>query len=261
MKRIREILRQVQVDVINGENLDAYIAIMLAVVFTVLDLLDVVDFKVLGAAILLTLTLLVVGTLTNRRIFDKLKRTMDALSDQKEIVKRFQPPDSMVRERIRSARSVALSGISLYRFIPTFYVDIEYALQQGGKLRVMLVDPNDESIGDMLALRSPEGIPKATEQKRIQDTLDFLTNMRRRLPHADIEIRTLPYLMPYGINILEPRVGEAAEKWCFVRVHAFKASTYESPVLSPEPVSHERWFRFFEEQYDNMWQMAKPYLP
>ena len=84
MGQLRELLTIFREDLGNRENLEAYVAILLAVVFAVLGIFGVVSTEILGAVILLALSFLVFNSLANRRTIKRFEAAVNEIRAPEE---------------------------------------------------------------------------------------------------------------------------------------------------------------------------------
>ena len=71
------ILKRIIDDIKQGENLDVYISVPLAIIIAVLGILNQVSFEIIGASILGTLALLSASLLSNRKASSEIKTTTE----------------------------------------------------------------------------------------------------------------------------------------------------------------------------------------
>jgi hypothetical protein len=254
-KRLLRVLNSIWKDLLEGENIDIYIAILVGIGITLLDVLGIVNLEVTLPAILLTVTLLVFSLLHNRKSLIKIESVIKSLETPKHILKRLELPSEEFQNQIRDSHSVSLLGRTLSRFVPTYHADIEYALGQGSQLRILILDPEGPSIEKAAKVSTSIATVEA-EKLRIQNTVEYLKQMKKQVHNADIEVRLLEYDAPYSITILKSR-HDRKKDYCLVRIPTFKRSALDSPTIEPHPVTDKYWFDFFLEQFEALWKSAK----
>ena len=152
MEKFIEAIRIVWGDIISGKNLDAYIAILFGVILTLLDIFDLTSTDVVGPGILLVLTFLVFGSLANRRAIRRFENSVSKITPQDDLFGTIEFPGETLGRILRESKSIGLLGISLYRMISLYYTDVQFALEQGGELKILLVNPESPAI-EMVAFR------------------------------------------------------------------------------------------------------------
>ncbi len=254
MNRIKIFFASVRNDLANGENLDAYVLFVLGIFFALLGIFGFVDFNVLGAVILMALSLLVIGDVLNRHSNRELRNILTAnnRANASSPLKPYALPDDTLVTRLKTAQETSLLGTSLHRFIPYQRNAIEGSLTAGGRLRVIITNPKNEGAMQMAALASEDRVSAATQQQRISTTVDELKNLKRRYPNGDIQLKTIDYIPPFGMTLILSR-GSQSDKWCHVRLQGFRKAVSDSPVINPDVIVHDELFRFYREQFDLMW--------
>jgi hypothetical protein len=159
------------------------------------------------------------------------------------------PLETEVREFIASSKEIKVSGLSLYRYIPTYSDAFIQALQKGLKLKILLV-PHDGSAIDMMSLRSPSG-------RGVDEQRDLLAHAVREIERLaklslQVELRYLDYMPPVGITIYED-AHKDKKSICQVRLLPFRESLSDAPSFILSPNTDEKWFKYFSKQFDLMW--------
>jgi hypothetical protein len=241
-------------DLRSRENLDAYIAVVLGVVLAVLGVLGVVRFELLASGILLTMSFVVWAALANRHAMTNLKASVERLQSPNQILRFAEYPDPSIRSQIRAAKEISLSGLSMFRFFPVFFADIEEALRTGATLRVLLTDPHSAAV-EMASFRSEMNLTPEIERQRILGTMTFLAHQISQLPNTKIEVRLCPYLPPYSITIINP-ADSNAKAYCHARLLPFRSPSLKAPLIIPDPNHDSLWFQFFESQFQKLWDAS-----
>lgn len=159
------------------------------------------------------------------------------------------------RHDIVEARAVDALGINLWRLLPAYQDEFLEMLRHEGMLRILMVHYNSAAI-PMAALRSYSGTPAKTQADVVRQNLELLKKWTQRIPNANIRVRLLDYLPPYGITVIYPK-GAGRPPHCLVRLNAFKKPTSKSPSMTPNPRMDKHWFDFFCEQFQLMWDAGE----
>ncbi len=254
MNRIKMFFASVRDDLANGENLDAYVLFVLGISFALLGIFGFVDFNVLGAVILMALSLLVIGDVLNRHSNRELRNILTANQQGNAScpLKTFSVIDEQFVQSLGTAQTILLLGNSLYRSVSVQRNHIARALVNGGKVRLIVVNPYNESALKMAALASEDDISADTYKQRILSTVEETRNFKRRNPGADVLLRSIDYIPPFGLTVIVSK-GEISHTWCHVRLQGFRKAVSESPVINPDPIIHGELLRFYREQFDLMW--------
>lgn len=254
MPKHRKLVTIIWADLKSRQNIDAYVAILVGLVLGIFGLLGIVRFELLASGILLLISYAVWTTLVNRRAMTELTSYIEDTQWPSQILRFAEFPNNEIRDLLRVAKEISLSGLSFYRFFPLFFDDIKYALLNGAVLRVILADPNS-GVAEMASFRSDTQTKPETERQRILNTLQFLSQQISMLPGIKIELRKCPYLAPYAITIVVP-ADPQAQIYCHARILPFRSPSLKAPVVMPNPDSDKLWFEFFLSQFENLWSAS-----
>jgi len=125
----------------------------------------------------------------------------------------------------------------------------------GAKLRVLVADP-EGSVLDMIAFRSTSRTPTHRQRDRIYATIADIRQLKANIPEADIQLRSIDYMPPYGLTIMKHR-EHPAKNICWARLFTFQTPTPNAPLINPDPSQDAEWFNFFTEQFWKMWDQAQ----
>ncbi|MEX2221159.1 MAG: DUF5919 domain-containing protein [Candidatus Rokuibacteriota bacterium] len=160
-----------------------------------------------------------------------------------------------VIDSIKVARDLFLVGVSLDRTLRNAYTPLEGFLTNGGRLRVLVVDPRSDSsirIADRRAYQE-----HGLEQRRnhILASITAFRDLRRRTRGA-LEIRVIDDPLAFGATMIDGDDLTAATR-IVVQHYSFKkrAASEPNPVFIVRP-SDQQWFLDFKEELDNPWQSA-----
>lgn len=248
-------LRVVWNDISNGENLDTYVAIVVALVLTIASVFGYTNSAVLFGGLFGTLTVLLYGLLANRRNLQQLKQMTASMAANRSQLSPLQPSTSHERALILKAGKLSVLGTSLFRFLPTYQYEIQEMLSTGGSLRIVLSKPT-EALAQMVHLRSSSGAPAQMHLDRIKSMIDLVSLWKKNDPNARIELRLIEYAAPFGITIIEPR-SDGEKPYCLIRLATFQTSSSTAPAINPDFVADNYWFDYFVAQFENFWEAAE----
>lgn len=161
-------------------------------------------------------------------------------------------PDETTRTLLRGASKISLSGISLFRFLPMFHLDLNNAIEKGGVVRILLCNPAG-AVPSMLALRSPSQTAVDKQRRRIEDSIDFVTNWQLRARKGAIELRVIDYLPSCSITLIE---HPDTDPYCFARIFPFGSPSLNAPALIPGFRTQRGLYDFVLGQFSSMWISA-----
>jgi hypothetical protein len=184
------------------------------------------------------------------------KTSLGRLPAADGILRFAEYPDNVLGPNLRSAGEIALSGLNMFRFLPMFWTDIEEALKNGAKLRILLADPESSAV-EMASFRSESRLTQDIERKRILGSIEFLKHQIGLHATADIQLKVSSYLPPYSIAVLRPRDPQL-KAYCHARILPFRRTSLRAPVIIPDPDTDSAWFGFIQGQFEEMWDAASP---
>ncbi|MBE7467789.1 MAG: hypothetical protein HS114_01445 [Anaerolineales bacterium] len=238
------------------ERLIPSATILLAFVAQALDLLNIIQLSLGEQLILLLIGLLGVDALTERlSMLEKIRDEIKALDGNSPVraSKFFQPRDKIapLQDRISDVQSIDICGISLLA-ISTQHYNLLLKVRKGCKIRLLLLNPNNDALIEILAgfASKPEII-----QQEIRTSLSNFFIDQNFTNSKFVEIRVSDYIIPHTMLITDAdkskgkmRVEMYAGKWASSRP-GFDVCKSEDPA----------WFNLFLTQFNELWSKAKPY--
>lgn len=235
--------------VVAGENLDLYVLAIAALSFTVLGFIGVIGVGVLASAVLALLAMLALSQIRSRRHIAVIAeaRRADPLALFQAAI-----PDDLASRR-STATSFLFIGESMVRTVQSGRADIRQILRRGGKLRVLLLDPDNEGL--LEAARRLD-VPTATTEGRIRNTLDELTLLHKNTSGL-LEIRTcsfVPRIGVYAFNVGEP------DGVLFIQHYEYQPERDSAPVFRLD-ADDGVWYERFAAEANRMWEDGTPWPP
>lgn len=86
------------------------------------------------------------ASLENRHEISELKEKIETLTWPNAILSFADCPDNAVRDHLRHAKRISLSGLSFYRFIPMYSNDLLESLLNVATLEIILSDPASDAV-------------------------------------------------------------------------------------------------------------------
>ncbi len=240
-----KLLHQIVQDLRQGENIDLYVTLLVAIVLTFLNVLGIAPQSWLIPLTLAVLGLLTVTILGNRQRLDALLEKMPQQSQNSLLIDEF-PAD--MPERIQNSSELWMLGISLSNTLIKFYQVFEKQLKRGGRIKVLLIDPEGTSCG----MSASALYPSATvDQNRmlINRSLELLYELEKST-QGKLEIRVIDYALSFGGVLVNPSLADGT---MYLRLY-----TFQTPM--PKMLLHSqdrRWWGIFTEQYQRLWEKAQ----
>lgn len=194
----RSWIRRSLTKLVNDDNLDLYALGSVAAVFTVLGVTGVSDVKALSSVVLALLAVLAYSQIRSRRLIEQVR-----ISHRRNSTALFRvdfPPDLIPRRA--GSFDILLVGLSMTRTVQGMRADMASILQAGGRIRVLVVDPTNDSAIQAAEGLIGENLGYVKLQARITATLDDLTTMRDRT-NGRLEVRVSSSIPTVGLNCLD----------------------------------------------------------
>jgi hypothetical protein len=172
---------------------------------------------------------------------------------EKAIFEQF-PPE--FRSDLEKAREVWLTGIHPYNIVARYYSLLEKKIGQGDKLRVLLIDPDGEACM-MSSMRFSGKASVDQERASVTSTLNQLCELRKVAPN-NLEIRTIDYLLGYGVFLLDPGTDHGV---AYVRRYTFK-SQIGVGVITPKSIYRPQDGRLYNlvcAETRELWKSGTPW--
>lgn len=235
-------------DVKRGDNLELYALILLAFGLVVANLFGITSPELATSLTLVVLGILAFSMLKNRH---KLEEILGVLEDSGEEFLRPRTEIVSLEEGGEGAAEIVVVGISLlvlYRRRPFF----EEKLEQGCRLRFLLLDPESEAIKIFNSMTEQKGVLR--DIANAFDSLEALTH----IAPDKIEARLSNVFLPYGIVAFDP---EHRGGVMTVEPLAYKTGLDQRPHFVLKKEDNVHWFRFFQDQYEKLWEDSKEWAP
>jgi Domain of unknown function (DUF5919) len=156
------------------------------------------------------------------------------------------------------ARDVVLVGVSLDRTIRNSVAYLEELLRSGGRLRVLVVNPDCYAAVHIADRRAY--LEHGVEQRRqhILFTFDSLKKMGEATG-KEIEVRVTDDPLTFGASLVDGP-SETRHTQVVIQHYSYKKTTAREPnpvfVLRP---ADRPWFSEFQGEIDALWNDAAPY--
>lgn len=238
-------------DLKNKKNLEAYAIIFMGLVLTFLGVFGIAELPVTASGILVILTHIVYNNINEKRTLERLLIHLESTKKKASPIRFSELPNELTRKQFSSSKEIKLLGVSLFRFLPVYYQDIEKSMAQGGSLRIILMDPNS-SHTRLIGVRSPSGTPHSVQVQRINDTIDFIKRWKNKNKALDIKVVGIDYLPSFSLSILMPS-DSGLSAFSYMRMFPFKTPSLNAPAIAITSDTEPDLFSYFDCQFESMW--------
>jgi hypothetical protein len=222
------------------EAWDLAALLVTATVLTLLGILGSPKPEQLGSATLGVLTLMAATQLRTRRDLVRASR------EPTEIMLSDFPP-TLARDRA-DATSYLYVGVSMVRTIHSSTKDIRDIIGSGGRVRLMVLDPDVPGLVEGASQPSDEETSWQL-RRRIQSALREIQFLNDSIG-GGIEVRTTNSVPRVSINSIDPHSRRGR---IVVQHYEYRAQKEASPILSLS-ASMGAWYDHFRDEAERMWE-------
>lgn len=236
-------------DLKSGQNVDTYGLVALAVLALVLSGLGIIGSEVVGTVILTGFAVVGISLLLLRRTAEAIRE--EILQSRIGGMLSWERPYSLA-DLLSGHDSVWLGGIDLSRTVSSNQSAIEAFLRRGGRLRVLLYDPDGVALDHALQ-RSLRPFDRGRQQELIRGAISDCAHLAAGTS-GSLEVRVSPFPFYFGFVA----TGEEVDLTPLCVKHfAYRASSYDGPWISILP-SEVRFRRQSAEEILALWSDGKP---
>jgi ABC-type bacteriocin/lantibiotic exporter with double-glycine peptidase domain len=257
-------------DIRKGENIEIYISILISIVVTILGLFGAISFSLLGACILLVLTLLLSSILSNRRNTDRLEESLkDNGQNIKVLLQTVSSPSGEVRvsDVIKTLNTsgplepffdgssdIFLAGVTMFTRSNLLQTTYKRLLEQGCNFRVVLVDPASPNLAQMAMGQNTNFDALHGEIlvgiNLFQALKDYAKEHNTRGKFEYVAFNYAPTL-----SIMRSRKAITGEIIIHVELPAYRSGIWERPIFRINQ-NDGALFNYFEKSCTCLWEDA-----
>jgi hypothetical protein len=222
-----------------------------ALTFTVLGFTGLSDVAVLTSAILALLATLALSQIRSRQHVAAIAKGQRA--DPLALFRQALPPD--LDSKRATASSYLFIGESIARLVHTGRNDIRKMLHDGGRVRVLLLNPDDP---ELLRAANRTGQPAGARllESRIRSTLSELASLPRGEP-GELEIRFCYFVPRMSVNAFN--LGQDGSVM-FIQHYEHRPAHDSAPVFCLDSTDGP-WYDRFATEAELMWNDGTRWQP
>lgn len=244
-------LKRLVYRIVTDEYLDLYILAATALVVAVLGVLGIADVKTLASVTLALLAVLAYSQIRTRRNVAEIAKAQK--SDPLSIFRTTFPEDLISRRA--TATNLLLIGLTMTRTVQAgSLIDMRQMLRSGGKIRILLVDPTNDELVAAVAKQGPHEINPSHTRRRIQGTLDELTDLQNSVG-GDLEIRIASFIPPMGLNVID---SDTADGLIVAQHYEHQPAAEAAPIFCLKPTDG-MWYEHFAAEALRLWEDGTPW--
>lgn len=237
-------VRQGLVRVINDENLDLYLLVGAALVFTVLGITGITSPQTTSAVVVALLALLAFSQIRSRRLMEQIRNS--SRGGAAALFTQEFPPELIARRA--QAHDLLLVGQDLTRTAHSMRSEMATILAAGGRIRALVLDPLDEALVEIAVRPIAKAIGPGKQVTQVRATLDDLAALRDRVG-GRLEIRVSSILPSAGFTGVDL---DSQHGVLCVWHYGYRASGETAPVFMLER-SDGSWYQHFVDEAERLW--------
>ena len=240
------ILQTIWEDVKQGENIDLYVTIIIAVLLPILSLMNLAPTTWIPSITLTVLALLAITNLVNRHKLDKV------IENQTPTQFFFEEYPEEDLNDIKNAKELWLVGYHLSATIVKLSTVIEEKLSRKEKITVLLMDPNSQACQYANASLL---YPTTDEQfrDRIRISLTTLRSIAQKYPDF-LKVYLVDQLMPFGAHAMN--IDDSNGKM-YIQLYSYKSGGNDPRIVLNK--KDGRWYDLYQGQLKALLKKATLY--
>jgi len=168
-----------------------------------------------------------------------------------------QRPLSETFANARDVRVYAPSAVNLLSAETCDVLRRTVLARRNGSVRVVVLDPEEKDALRLAARQLDDSVefPVQRLPASLESTLERLELMSRWTTNGSFEYRLLPYNPGFSLVLLDP---ETSHGRAIVEIHGFhNTATPARMHLELTRDTSERWYAYWVEQFDHIWEAAR----
>jgi hypothetical protein len=158
---------------------------------------------------------------------------------------------SELEDAMSQAREIMITGVTRNALIMSNYNKFEEWLQNGGRIRIILVNPSSPAIVSA-ADRYYAEISPDTVRERVRQTLQLLTELKRSTG-GTISVRLTSHPLAMGLVAVDSSTDTRSDASAlFIEYYTYQARGEPKFILQPS----DHWFEHFLQEAEALWKSA-----
>ncbi len=238
-------------EVRKGENLDAYLTIIAALVLSALNLLGIAPTETLPAITLTVLALLAISSLVNRHRVEDLAANIASMREL--FVSEFD--SKSLKNDITLADEIWLYGASLDDIVKDYYSLFEKKLKDGKVIKAMVMDPTSPNVFELSEMRAyvnPDA--QRAGSKTLAALSDFCS--LKKISSDSLHIRTIKYPITHRMIAVNPNSSDGK---LYISNYPFGTPGGSLPkFLLTEKDGN--WYNLYKREAENLWNAGHDWV-
>ncbi|MEV8632706.1 hypothetical protein AB0395_13705 [Streptosporangium sp. NPDC051023] len=243
-------LRRITGDLKARQNIDAYALTAAIFFFALLSIFS----DELGANLRWAALLSGVGLLIYRTLSEETSALSPGILHDRSIYDAV--PMSSLLANVRDVRVFAPSAVNLLSAQTCEILRNSVLARKDGSVRIVILDFREEAAVRQASKQLDESLEFPVQRLRaaLDSTMERLRLMSRWKTTGTFDYRLLSYSPGFSLVLLDP---ESPKGRVIVEIHGFhNPSTSSRMHLELTRGRDERWYRYWVEQFDHIWEAA-----
>lgn len=234
-------------DIRSGKTIDLWLLIAAALLFTVLGATGVSSVQTLSSVVLGLLAVLALSQLRGRQ---ETRALIASWRRSRTDLFEASFPDSYYEARRRAGHTYCFAGMTMQRTLPTMRVDLERILANGGSVRLILPDPDNEALMSMVAASRRT---TTTPQRAAELIRQSLAEMETIGSQGRAEVRVTSVLPRVGLNVIDEYQPGAL---VMVQMYQLRPRAEPGPIFTLT-TDDGAWLSHFRDEFEQVWSAGR----
>lgn len=241
-----KLLEKIIDDIRDGQNIENYIIIILAIVILALDIFGISNNEAMSEITLAVLALIAFGRIMDARRLENMEEQVSLLG-QSRFLQKY--PDSLKND-MHATSELWMVGITLDRTVQNNYPDFLRQLNRGATIKVLLIKPGSNA-STAAAFRELQPRQASYLDQKIKHTMSEFCRMKAESSNGNLELKTIDVVPSFGCYAMNP---EQKDGKIYVEHYGFK-SEEDVPRLVLTSLDGFVYDSFLN-QLHNLWENA-----
>jgi len=153
-----------------------------------------------------------------------------------------------------NAKQIEAVGISLLGLATTHNALLQQKRESGCHIRLITTNPSKKIVAELIAQRCPEAQNREVHANHAKTAISALSEISGPHPSGgDLETRVLNTLPPFGLLAVDKDRPNGRIR---VELYPDDCPVSERPIFELLASRDGRWYSFFNQQFETLWQGA-----
>lgn len=257
---MKKLFKEILSDFKAGKNIEIYITLLISFVVAILGVFDKVTNNILSSAMLAALSVLLFNAVSYSHSEKNkedmlLKKLQELTQDATYVMFTDEFQRSELKDMLRDAEKVYLWGVTLSVTLGVFEDILVEKIASGLEVKTLSISPNSLPV-EMAVVRSDREASAEDIRFYLSRTKRKLGRIRKRSKNMSgtLEAKESIYFPPWTMIAINPHRDSGV---MFVRLSSFETSGESRLSFLVSAYKHKKWFSFFINQFENVWDKAK----